>query len=97
VTDLPQPGTASEMYLAAIADRLGEILARLPEPPAPPPPPPPEPVPVEPKTVELREPAASPAAASASKTSRGSGARGKGPGAAPTRPARTPRKSPSKP
>ncbi|MEU8199285.1 hypothetical protein AB0C10_36420 [Microbispora amethystogenes] len=46
----PPPGTASEMYLAAILDELRAIRGRLPEPSTVPDTPPPG-------TVELTEPA----------------------------------------
>lgn len=95
MTDLPPPSTSAELYLAAVHDRLGEILARLPEPQAPPAPRPPVPPPAEPGTVELREPVvpATPASTPPKRTP----AVGKtGSGAQARRPARTPRKTSSK-
>lgn len=48
---LPPPINGTEAYLAAVLDRLGDILARLPEPQ-----PEPEAPAADPETVELREP-----------------------------------------
>lgn len=78
---LPAPGTATELYLASINDRLGQLLDRLPA--AAPPPEAPRPG----GEVELREPAAPPQRP----TKAAVGRVGKGPGVTSGRPARTPR------
>lgn len=51
MTQLPPPINGTEAYLAAVHDRLGEILARLPEGQ-----PKPQTPAAAPETVELREP-----------------------------------------
>ena len=77
---LPPPGTTTEVYLAAVYDRLGELLDRLPQRPEPPGPPTGQ--------VELREPAPGRSGAAVP------GSAGEGPGVAtPRRPARPPRKT----
>lgn len=56
MSQLPPPLNGGEQYLAAVYERLGEILARMPERPA-------EPEKASatgPETVELREPAPAP-------------------------------------
>jgi len=52
---LPPPINGTEAYLAALLDRLGEVLDRMPERPSTP-----DPEPGKPQTVELREPASKP-------------------------------------
>ncbi|OLT24409.1 hypothetical protein BJF79_13790 [Actinomadura sp. CNU-125] len=77
---LPPPGTATELYLAAVYDRLGELLARFPQQPEPPGPPTGQ--------VELREPAAVRSGAAVRSPA------GEGPGVTtPGRPARSRRKT----
>jgi hypothetical protein len=55
VTALPPPINGTETYLAAVLDRLGEVLDRMPQRP-----PKPEAPADGPETVELREPVTQP-------------------------------------